>query len=165
MNHELFFSPECIEFRKSYANFVKQMDSRLFASLIIKKGGLKARIEIFNMMSSQGLAIPNVLDEKIKEHELNHVNFSNLFEYYFEENNIKSQEQLEKLDVSTQYKIFKDWVHDNFFDYYPTKSKPNTFPRIFEFRNYFKEKEDVEIRIQNLTPLDCELMKMSHCGI
>lgn len=145
---ELLNKPEYIKFRQDYKNYVNLMNSRNFAEMIIKEGGEKTRIKIILLMHECGINIPScLLLECIKKNKHEYDYLKN----YFKENNI--DENNTKLNIE-EYHRFKEYMDEN----YPYEK----IVRFIEFKNYMKDKNKKKKKINNLTDLDCELMKAYH---
>lgn len=153
----LFNSQEYVNFRSKYKEFVFNMNSREFAQMILKEGGEQTRINIiYEMCMMNSYMIPIkllnvVLDKKLHPKP-------DYIKLFFENIDDDNEQNLNKFDMTMKnYCQFKDFVSEN-FGHISARDLPN----YITFKNYFIEKEQIELEIANLTQLDCELMKIAH---
>jgi hypothetical protein len=135
---------EIEKFQKIYKKYVQNMNSREFANLIIKYGGLDTRIKIIKQIQESGVELPRHLEFELTQMPINSIE---LFELFFESEQIEQFEQIDHV-----YQIFKNWCYENNL----------AVPIKKDLLNYLSNQQENLRIINNLTDFDCDLMKFCH---
>lgn len=138
---------EIIEFNQIYKDYVKKMNSREFATLIIKFGGLNARISIIKQIVELGIKIPKRLELEMAKYE----NKLNPIELFFEFEHVDNTEHIDYI-----YQKFLIWFNENNFLIY------THIPLKNDLKYYIQNQQNINRLIGNLTDDDCHLMKWNH---
>lgn len=149
----LIFRTDYIQFRDKYKKFVLAMDSRKFAEMIIKYGGLLTRVKIILLMANNKINVPSYLHELcvIRNSKSDMCHVRDFFDY----KKIYSNDDLAKFDIEEIYCEFIDYLgieHNLYCDFPPKR----------DLVHYFDDLNAIDDKIKSLDEMDCILMKLSH---
>ena len=99
-------------FRRNYSKYVLNMDSREFATLIIKYGGDKTMIIIIKEMKDKQYTIPTLLLNKINSICVYDSNY--ILDEFYKSKNIYNKREMEMCNFEELYIEFKNFVNGNF---------------------------------------------------
>jgi hypothetical protein len=145
-------TPEFNLFKTNYSKYVTNMDSREFATLIIKYGGDKTMIIIIKEMIDKQYTIPRLLLNNINSICAYDTDY--ILDEFYKSKNIYNKQEMKMCNFEELYSEFKYFIKKNF-------PEEKIISKII-LKNYFEIIEEKNKKINKLSDLDCELMKLSH---
>jgi hypothetical protein len=172
-NYNCYDSDEVKKCRQLYKEYVNKLKPREFAESIIKEGSTNFRYNIIKKILEQNQIILNensLFCDEIKKYEENKlINDSNneIIELFLKQKNLSLETNFDinKYNYDKKTRLYYDFIifcEENDFKFTNGKTI-HPLPK-YVFIDYLKEKERIKNKIDNLSDLDCALMKLSHIG-